>query len=89
VGVLAQVDSQFAGFCSASCILGGQVWDLGGVLPDRQFPGILLKAFFGYTQKLYWVQAIAYVLFLATVGTAYLRSITGWSRSPVKQATET
>jgi high-affinity iron transporter len=90
IGVLAQVDPQFAGSCSgASCILGAQIWDLSGVLPDRQFPGILLKAFFGYTQKLYWVQAIAYILFLATVGTAYLRSITGWSRSPAKQATET
>jgi high-affinity iron transporter len=90
IGVLAQIDPQYAHFCSgASCILGAQVWDLSGVLPDRQFPGILLKAFFGYTQKLYLGQAIAYVLFLGTVGTTYLRSITGWSRSPAKQATET
>jgi high-affinity iron transporter len=90
IGVLAQIDPQYANFCSGtSCILGAQVWDLSGVLPDRQFPGILLKAFFGYTQKLYLWQAIAYVVFLGTVGTAYLRSITGWSRSPAKQATET
>jgi high-affinity iron transporter len=80
VGVLAQVDPQFAGWCAnanGSCILGAQVWDASGVLPDRQFPGILLKAFFGYTQKLYLVQAIGYVAFLATVGGIYLRSIAG------------
>jgi high-affinity iron transporter len=58
---------------------------LSNVLPDRQFPGILLKAFFGYTQKLYWVQAIGYVVFLGTVGTLYLRSITGWSAGAGKR----
>lgn len=91
IGVLAHVDPQFAYLCpnaNASCVLGRQLWDASGVLPDRQFPGILLKAFFGYTQKLYLVQAIGYVLFLGTVGGLYLRSITGWSRSSTKQATE-
>ena len=92
IGVLSHVDPQFAYLCSnanSSCILGPQLWDTSGVLPDRQFPGILLKAFFGYTQKLYLVQAIGYVLFLGTVGGVYLRSITGWTPSPAKQATET
>jgi high-affinity iron transporter len=80
IGTLAQIDPQFAGWCASpngSCILGGQVWNLSAVLPDRQFPGILLKAFFGYTQKLYWVQAIGYLLFLSTVGGIYFRSLTG------------
>ncbi len=92
IGVLSHVDPQFAYLCSnanSSCILGPQLWDASGVLPDRQFPGILLKAFFGYTQKLYLVQAIGYVLFLGAVGGLYLRSITGWTLSPAKQATET
>ncbi|MBD2089703.1 FTR1 family iron permease [Microcoleus sp. FACHB-1515] len=62
----------------ASCILGGKIWDLTDVLPDRQFPGILLKAFFGYTQTLYLWQAIAYVTFLLTIGSIYFQSITGW-----------
>lgn len=86
VAALAQVDPQFAELCPvsrASCILGGQVWDLSQILPDRQFPGVLLKAFFGYTQQLYWVQAIAYLLFLGTVGSAYLRSITGGKLPPI------
>ncbi|MBD3881642.1 FTR1 family iron permease [Phormidium tenue FACHB-886] len=80
VATLAQVDIRFADLCPPShdsCILGGQVWDLSTVLPDRQFPGVLLKAFFGYTQKLYWVQAIAYLVFLITVGSIYFQSIAG------------
>jgi high-affinity iron transporter len=64
-------------FSSASCILGPMVWDLSQVLPDRQFPGILLKAFFGYTQTLYLAQAVGYLLLLVTVGTVYLQSVTG------------
>ncbi|HEY9639925.1 MAG TPA: FTR1 family protein [Coleofasciculaceae cyanobacterium] len=79
ISALAQVDPQYAPLCSggASCILGAQVWDLSEVLPDRQFPGVLLKALFGYTQRLYLVQAIAYLAFLGTVGSIYLQSITG------------
>lgn len=64
-------------FSTPSCILGAQIWDLSPVLPDRQFPGILLKAFFGYTQTLYAVQAIAYLVFLGIIGSLYWRSIAG------------
>ncbi|WP_193197611.1 FTR1 family iron permease [Nostoc sp. MG11] len=60
---------------STSCLLGPQVWDLSGILPDRQFPGILLKTLFGYTQKLYLVQAAGYLLFWAIVGSLYFRSL--------------
>lgn len=78
--LLAQVNPA-VDFCfpsSPSCILGSLVWDASKVLPDRQFPGVVLKAFFGYTQRLYWVQAVAYSVFLLTMGYLYLQRITGW-----------
>jgi high-affinity iron transporter len=79
--LLAVTNPAIANLCSngSSCLLGPQVWDLSSVLPDRQFPGILLKAFFGYTQYLYLAQAIAYVGFLATVGVTYLQGAIGWN----------
>ncbi|MBM0740763.1 FTR1 family protein [Phormidium sp. CLA17] len=58
-----------------SCILGPKVWDLGQVLPDDRFPGSILNALFGYTQRLYLVQAIAYILFLLSVGGFYFQSL--------------
>jgi high-affinity iron transporter len=60
-----------------SCILGPDVWDLSAVLPDDQFPGLVLNALFGYTQRLYQVQAIAYLLFLFTIGGIYFQSLSG------------
>ncbi|MGB5710110.1 MAG: FTR1 family protein [Waterburya sp.] len=58
-----------------SCILGTQVWDGSNLLPDKKFPGIILKALFGYRQTLYLGQVIAYVSFFAAVGTAYFQSL--------------
>jgi high-affinity iron transporter len=91
IALLAQIDPAFASFCAnananASCILGPLVWDTSNILPDRQFPGVLLKAFFGYTQRLYLVQAIGYLLFLTVVGGLYLQSITGWNIGKVLAA---
>jgi high-affinity iron transporter len=60
-----------------SCILGPSVWDLSKVLPDDRFPGLLLSALFGYTQRLYLVQAVAYLLFLGTIGAIYFQSLGG------------
>ncbi|WP_088892949.1 FTR1 family iron permease [Leptolyngbya ohadii] len=60
-----------------SCVLGPTVWDLAKVLPDDRFPGLLLSALFGYTQHLYQVQAIVYVLFLVTIGSIYFQSLGG------------
>jgi high-affinity iron transporter len=60
-----------------SCVLGSDVWDLSKVLPEDRFPGLLLSALFGYTQQLYQVQAIAYILFLVTIGTVYFQSLSG------------
>jgi high-affinity iron transporter len=71
-----------------SCILGPLFWDTSGILPDKKFPGIILKALFGYREKLYLLQAIAYIVFLFTVGGLYLRSINPGSsikNQPVKQ----
>jgi high-affinity iron transporter len=62
---------------NSSCILGTSVWDLSKVLPEDRFPGILLSALFGYAERLYFVQAIAYLLFLFTIGSIYFQSLTG------------
>lgn len=69
--------SQICLFNNDSCILGTQVWDGTNILPDGEFPGILLKALFGYRQTLYLGQAIAYLVFLVTIGVAYFQSL-GW-----------
>lgn len=60
-----------------SCILGPKIWDFSRILPDDRFPGAILNALFGYTQRLYQVQAIAYVVFLLTIGTIYFQSLSG------------
>ncbi|MDJ0691400.1 MAG: FTR1 family protein [Xenococcaceae cyanobacterium MO_188.B32] len=80
LALISQLSPQYAGWCisdSTSCLLGSQVWDGSAFLPDKQFPGILLKSLFGYRQTLYLGQVVAYILFLATMGTAYFQSLTG------------
>jgi high-affinity iron transporter len=57
-----------------SCILGPLVSDTSKILPDEQFPGIILKSLFGYREHLY-------LTFLFSIGGIYLRSITGGSSS--------
>jgi high-affinity iron transporter len=72
--LLLQLDPHYQQFCIVpgdSCLLGNLVWDGSSILPDRQFPGILLKALFGYRQKLYTVQVIAYTLFMVVIGSWY------------------
>ncbi|MBD2680101.1 MULTISPECIES: FTR1 family protein [Nostoc] len=74
----SQINPEVLGICgqgNTSCLLGPQVWDFSTILPDRQFPGILLKTLFGYTQKLYLVQAVGYLLFWITIGGLYFRSL--------------
>jgi high-affinity iron transporter len=58
-----------------SCLLGPSVWNLAKVLPADQGPGIFLNALFGYTDRLYQVQAVAYGLFLTAMGGVYFRSL--------------
>ena len=67
--------NQLCLFNNGSCILGTQVWDGSNLLPDKEFPGIILKALFGYRQTLYLGQILAYFSFLLVVGTAYFRSL--------------
>ncbi len=86
IALFTQIQPQYQALCispASSCILGIQVWDWSDSLPDKQFPGILLKSLFGYRQTLYLAQAIAYVLFLVSVGSLYLSSL-GFFSNPKK-----
>ena len=67
-----------------SCILGPLVWNTSKVLPEQQFPGVILHTLFGYEDKLYQVQAVSYVVFLVVVGGVYLKSLMGWSSAAAK-----
>lgn len=69
-----------------SCILGSLAWDTSSVLPEGEFPGIVLKALLGYRDHLYWVQVLGYLLFLTTVGSLYFRSLDGPSAAPSRPA---
>ncbi|MBW4451420.1 MAG: FTR1 family iron permease [Nostoc indistinguendum CM1-VF10] len=62
-----------------SCILGPMVSNTSRILPDEQFPGVILKSLFGYRDNLYLVQAVGYVTFLLTIGGVYFRSLGGAS----------
>lgn len=89
---LSQIDHQSEALCfyyerfakNPSCILGPRVWDTSNILPDNKFPGIVLKALFGYRQNLFLVQAVAYIAFLTTVGGLYFRSLGGGASSIAK-----
>ena len=70
----------------ASCLLGPLLWDAREVLPDKQFPGVFLKTLFGYRDRMYVGQALAYVLFLLTVGSTYFRSLTPPAQKPQESA---
>lgn len=58
-----------------SCLLGPMVWDARTVLPDKQFPGVLLKTVLGYRDRLYAGQLIAYGLYMVAVGSTYFRNL--------------
>jgi high-affinity iron transporter len=83
IASLAASDRQSAGMCMFyekftkvhSCNLGGLIWNTSKVLPEDEFPGLLLSALFGYTDKLYLVPAIAYLTFLGSIGWIYFRSL--------------
>jgi high-affinity iron transporter len=59
-----------------SCLLGNLVWDVHDRFPDNQFPAILLKAMFGFRDRLFLGQAIAYFTFLTAAGFLYFQSLT-------------
>ncbi|MBN8560179.1 MAG: hypothetical protein J0L70_06640 [Leptolyngbya sp. UWPOB_LEPTO1] len=87
VSALVQMDRQSQAFCfyyqrfakpqDRDCILGSMMWNTSGILPDDRFPGIILNALFGYTQRLCVVQAVSYVFCLITVGGLYFQSLSG------------
>ncbi len=82
--ILSQLNPEFATACVSepnSCFLGGLIWDASKVLPQKQFPGVILHTLFGYVDRLYWVEAIAYLIFLTTVGSLYLQSL-----NPIKES---
>ncbi|HAA31623.1 MAG TPA: hypothetical protein DCE56_32890 [Cyanobacteria bacterium UBA8553] len=95
VKTLAQMDRQSEGLCfyyerfakNPSCVLGPMVWDTTTVLPDDKFPGLVLKALLGYTDKLYVVQALGYVLFMLSIGSIYFRSLGGGPVKTIKNST--
>lgn len=75
VNILAQINPEYAGFCLTkpnSCLLGPLVINAHDILPDKQFPGVILKALLGYRDQLYLVQIVGYFLFLFTIGGLYL-----------------
>lgn len=83
VASLSHIDRSSESLCfyyqrftkNPSCILGPRVWDTSSFLPDDKFPGVVLKALFGYREKIYLVQAVSYVVFLVTIGSLYFRSL--------------
>jgi high-affinity iron transporter len=81
---LGMIDPQWQSLCltagSDRCLLGPEVWDLTMTLPDRQFPGIVLKTLLGYRDRLYRVEAIGYVGLLTIVGGLYFASLNGGLR---------
>ncbi len=83
--ILVQLKPQFSSLCvspAPSCLLGPQVWNASQILPDYRFPGIVLKALFGYRQQLYLGQAISYLLFLIGVGGYYFQSFSQRKTAP-------
>lgn len=77
VSAIAQLQHLQLCISSQSCIMGPLLWDGSQVLPDKQFPGVILKALLGYRDHLYLLQILGYVLFLAGMGNLYFRSLRG------------
>jgi high-affinity iron transporter len=95
IGTLAQLDRQSQSLCffyerfakpmDRDCILGPMVWNFSQVLPDDRFPGVVLNALFGYSQRLYIVQALGYGIFLMTIGGLYFQTLSGRMIFPWKK----
>lgn len=85
INTLAQMDRKSESLCFYyehftkihSCVLGPMIWNTAKILPESQFPGLLLNALFGYTDRLYLVQGVSYCLFLLTIGGIYFQSLAG------------
>ena len=86
IGLMSEISLNQWCLPGDSCILGDRIWDGSSLLPDKEFPGIVLKALFGYRQTLYLVQVVAYFGFLFAVGMAYFQSL-GLKLPTKKQST--
>lgn len=89
LAAISQLDLRHSDLCisQTSCILGPLVWDASQVLPERQFPGILLKTLLGYRDHMYLLQILAYLGFMVTVGSSYFRSLNPISAKSGKPVT--
>lgn len=72
-----------------SCVLGPMIWDASRLLPDKQFPGVILKILLGYRDRIYLVQILAYVLFWLVIGNRYFRSLNQPPKNKNDQAVST
>lgn len=87
IGTLSRLDRASESLCffyerfakplDRDCILGPMIWNTSKILPDDRFPGLIFSTLFGYTQRLYFVQAIAYGVFLITIGGIYFQTLSG------------
>ena len=53
---------------------------------DTNCPWIVFKALFGYRENLFIVQAVAYAVFLLTIGSIYFRSLGGRVSKKIEQS---
>jgi high-affinity iron transporter len=67
--------------------LGAQVTDTSAILPQGKFPGIILSTMFGYSDRLYALQVVSYVLFLSLAAIAYFRTLAGKPILPLQRVT--
>jgi high-affinity iron transporter len=67
--------------------LGAQITDTSAMLPQDKFPGIILSTMFGYSDKLYALQVVSYVLFLSAAAIAYFRTLAGKPLLPFNRVT--
>ena len=60
---------------TTSCLWGPLIWNGQAILPEHQFPGILLKALLGYRDRIYLIQGFAYFGFLLALSRLYLHRL--------------
>ncbi|MBE9065345.1 FTR1 family protein [Leptolyngbya cf. ectocarpi LEGE 11479] len=72
-----------------SCVLGPMIWDASRFMPDKQFPGVILKILLGYRDRIYLVQILAYGLFWLVIGNRYFRSLNQPQKDKNDQAVST
>lgn len=60
---------------NTSCLWGPLIWNGQGILPEHQFPGLLLKALLGYRDRIYLIQGFAYLSFLIVLTRLYLQRL--------------